>query len=129
MFGAHTLILTKRQSQALSGPGKGEKSAVETVYHASSVRIDEAHGVEFFADAVRKQWSVEAKYHARRDGTFCEDIRTRRGNANIVGAMLLARSAAFVFFARSGTTNCQEFKELMQTNPARALKFVTTSNG
>lgn len=93
------------------------------------MRIDGAHGVEFFADAVRKQWSVEAKYHARRDGTFCEDIRTRRCNANVIGAMLLARSAAFVFFARSGTANCQEFKEWLQASPAKAHRLVTTPNG
>ena len=86
-------------------------------YHASSVRIDDRHDASFFADLVRGEWSVE-KYHARRDGTYCEDIRTRRCNENVTGALLLARTIVLYFFAKSGMSNCQAFKEKMQANLA-----------
>ena len=92
-------------------------------YHASSVRIDDRHDASFFADLVRGEWSVE-KYHARRDGTYCEDIRTRRCNENVTGALLLARTIALYFFAKSCMSNCQAFKEKMQANPDMAFDLV-----
>ena len=49
MFGMHTIVQTKRQREHLSGPNKGERTAVETSYHASTIEIDERHGVDFFA--------------------------------------------------------------------------------
>ena len=53
--GARTLVLTLRQFEYIAGPKKGQRSKVETVCHVSSVPIDEGHGVEYFADAVRGQ--------------------------------------------------------------------------
>ena len=41
MFGMHTIVQTKRQWEHLSGPNKGERTAVETSYHASTIEIDE----------------------------------------------------------------------------------------
>jgi len=125
LFGSQTLVLTRRMFEYVAGPHKGEKTEPETIYHASSVAIDEGHGVGYFADAIRSQWAIESKYHARRDWTYCEDVRTRRCNENVAGAMLLARSALFVYFARSGMTNCQAFKEEMQLSPGKALRLVT----
>jgi len=124
MFGMHTLVQTFRQWMSTSGKNKGKKTSVEVVFHASTIEIDERHGVDFFADAIRSQWAIEAKYHAKRDFTYLEDVRTRRCNNNIIGAMLLARSPVFVFMAQSGIENCQEFKEELQSNRALALKMV-----
>ena len=56
---------------------------------------------------MRGQWAIESKYHARRDWAYCEDVRTRRCDENVTGAMLLARSPVFVFLAQSGMGNCQ----------------------
>ena len=56
--GARTLVLTLRQFEYIAGPKKGQRSKVEAVYHVSSVPIDEGHGVEYFADAVRRQWAM-----------------------------------------------------------------------
>ena len=106
MFGAHTLVRTWRKTEHLAGKLKGTTS-MEISYHASSVRIDARHDAGFFADGVRGEWSVE-KYHARRDGTYCEDIRTRRCDENVTGALMLARTLALYFFAKSGMSNCQE---------------------
>ena len=61
---------------------------------------------------------------SRRDGAYCEDIRTRRCDENVTGAMMLARTLALFFFARSGMTNCQSFKESLQANPDRAFDLV-----
>ena len=126
LFGARTLVMTWRQFEHLSGPKKGEKSKPELVFHASSMRVDDAHRTAFFADAVRKQWAIESKYHARRDGAYCEDIRTRRCGANVTGALMLARTPTFVFFAESETDNCQEFKETMQADKDEIFRLVTS---
>jgi len=126
LFGARTLVMTWRQFEHLSGPKKGEKTKPELVFHASSIRVDEAHRTAFFAGAVRRQWAIESKYHARRDGTYCEDIRTRRCDGNVTGALLLARTPTFVFFAESETNNCQEFKETLQSDADRTFSLVTS---
>ena len=34
-------------------PDKGKRTEVETSWHASTIEIDERHGVDFFANAVR----------------------------------------------------------------------------
>ncbi len=47
---------------------------------------------------------------------------TRRGNGNIIGAMMLARTPAFVFMAKHGIGNCQVLKENLPSNPALALR-------
>ena len=47
---------------------------------------------------------------------YCEDIRTRRCDENVTGALMLARTLALYFFAKSGMSNCQAFKEKMQAN-------------
>lgn len=122
LFGAHTLVRTWRKTEFLAGKRKG-LTTEDVSYHASSVRIDALHGAEFFGDSVRGEWSVE-KYHARRDGTYCEDIRTRRCDENVTGALMLARTLALYFFARSGMSNCQAFKEHIQANPTRAFNLV-----
>ena len=127
--GARTLVLTLRQFEYIAGPKKGQRSKVEAVYHVSSVPIDEGHGVEYFADAVRRQWAIESKYHARRDWAYCEDVRTRRCNENVTGAMLLARSPVFVFLALSGMENCQAFKEELQSDRNRVFRLVTGGTG
>ncbi len=44
-----SLVQTKRQWEYLSGPNKGERTAVETSHHASTIEIYERHGVDFFA--------------------------------------------------------------------------------
>src|SRR5574344_2919623 len=124
MFGMHTLVQPKRQWADLSGPNKGERTAVETSYHASTIEIDERHGVDFFAGAVRSEWAIETGYHGKRDFAYCEDVRTRRCNANIIGAMMLARTPAFVFMAKLGISNCQVFKENIQSNQALTLRMV-----
>ena len=124
MFGMHTIVQTKRQREHLSGPSKGERTAVETSYHASTIEIDERHGVDFFAGAVRSEWAIETGYHGKRDFAHCEDVRTRRCNANIIGAMMLARTPAFVFMAKLGISNCQVFKENLQSNQAHTLRMV-----
>ena len=129
LCGGRTLVRTRRQFEHVSGPKKGQRSKVETVYHVSSVPIDEGHGVEYFADAVRGQWAIESKYHARRDGAYCEDIRTRRCDENVTGAMLLARSPVFVFLAQSGMENCQAFKEELQSDRNRVFRLVTGGSG
>ena len=69
---------------------------------------------------MRGEWRVEA-YHARRDGAYCEDIRTRRCDENVTGALMLARTMALYFFSKSGMENCQAFKEEMQLNPDRVF--------
>ena len=43
------------------------QTAVETSYHASTIEIDESHGVDFFANAVRSEWAIETGYHGKRD--------------------------------------------------------------
>ena len=48
---------------------------------------------------------------SRRDGTYCEGIRTRRCNHNVMGAMLTAKSGTFHFFAERDMDNCLDFKE------------------
>jgi hypothetical protein len=124
MFGMRTLVVTRRQREFVSGPRKGERTAVETSYHASTVEIDEEHGVDFFASAVRAEWAIETGHHGRRDFAYCEDVRTRRCNANIIGAMLLARTPAFVFMARRGIKNSQTLKEEHQSDHALSLREV-----
>ena len=78
---------------------------------------------------MRGQWAIESKYHARRDWAYCEDVRTRRCDENVTGAMLLARSPVFVFLAQSGTGNCQAFKEEPQTDRNRVFRLVTDGPG
>ena len=124
MFGMHTLVQTLRQWEYVSGPNKGNRTEVETSYHASTVEIDKSHGVDFFAKAVRMEWTIETGYHGKRDFAYCEDVRTRRCDANIIGAMLLARTPAFVFMAKRGISNCQAFKEEHQSNHALSLREV-----
>ena len=124
MFGMHTLVRTRRQWEYVSGPNKGKRTDVETSYHASTIEIDKSHGVDFFANAVRMEWTIETGYHGKRDYAYCEDVRTRRGNGNIIGAMMLARTPAFVFMAKRGISNCQVFKENLQANRALALRMV-----
>lgn len=124
MFGMRTLVQTRRQWERLSGPHRGERTKVETSYHASTVEIDERHGVDFFANAVRSEWAIETGYHGKRDFAYCEDVRTRRCNANIIGAMMLARPPAFVFMAKRGIGNCQAFKEELQSDCALSLRMV-----
>ena len=124
MFGMRTLVQTRRQWEYLSGPHKGERTKVETSYHASTIEIDKSHGVDFFANAVRAEWAIETGYHGKRDFAYCEDVRTRRCDANIIGAMLLARTPAFVFMAKRGISNCQAFKEEHQSNHALSLREV-----
>ena len=124
MFGMHTLVQTRRQWEYLSGPDKRKRTEVETSWHASTIEIDERHGVDFFANAVRSEWAIETGYHGKRDFAYCEDVRTRRCNANIIGAMMLARTPAFVFMARRGVTNSQTFKEELQSDRALSLRMV-----
>ncbi len=124
MFGMHTLVQTRRQWEHLSGPNKGERTKVETSYHASTIEIDAEHGVDFFADAVRSEWMIETGYHGKRDFAYCEDVRTRRCCANIIGAMMLARTPAFVFMAKRGIENCQQFKEELQSDHVLSLRMV-----
>ena len=124
MFGMHTLVRTRRQWEYVSGPRRGERTAVETSYHASTIEIDESHGVDFFANAVRSEWAIETGYHGKRDFSYCEDVRTRRCNQNTIGAMMLARTPAFVFMAKRGISNCQAFKEEHQSNHALSLREV-----
>ena len=124
MFGMHTIVQTKRQWEHLSGPNKGERTAVETSYRASTIEIDERHGVDFFAGAVRSEWAIETGYHGKRDFAYCEDVRTRRCNANIIGAMMPARTPAFVFMAKRGVANSQAFKEELQSDHALPLRMV-----
>ena len=88
-----------------------------------SPRIDSRHDARFFGDLVCGEWSVK-KYHARRDGAYYEDIRTRRCGENVTGAMMLSWTLALFFFARSGMTNCQSFKESLQANPDKAFDLV-----
>ena len=126
MFGMHTLVQTKRQREHLSGPNKGERTAVETSYRASTIEIDERHGVDFFAGAVRSEWAIETGYHGKRDFAYCEDVRTRRCNANIIGAMMLARTPAFVFMAKRGVANSQAFKG---RTPVRSRPATTDGRG
>lgn len=124
MFGMHTLVQTRRQWEHLSGPNKGERTKVETSYHASTIEIDAEHGVDFFADAVRSEWTIETGYLGKRDFAYCEDVRTRRCCANIIGAMMLARTPAFVFMAKRGIENCQQFKEELQSDHVLSLRMV-----
>ena len=124
MFGMHTLVQTKRQWEYLSGPNNGKRTKVETSYHASTIEIDERHGVDFFADAVRSEWMIETGYHGKRDFAYCEDVRTRRCCANIIGAMMLARTTAFVFMEKCGIKNCQQFKEELLADHAISLRMV-----
>lgn len=124
MFGMHTLVQTRRQWEHLSGPNKGKRTKVETSYHASTIEIDAEHGVDFFADAVRSEWAIETGYHGKRDFAYCEDVRTRRCCANIIGAMMLARTPAFVFMAKRGIENCQQFKEELQSDHVLSLRMV-----
>ena len=124
MFGMHTIVQTMRQWEYLSGPNKGKQTKVETSYHASTIEIDERHGVDFFAGAVRSEWAIETGYHGKRDFAYCEDVRTRRCCANIIGAMMLARTPAFVFMAKRGIKNCQQLKEELQADHAISLRMV-----
>ena len=124
MFGMHTLVQTRRQWEYLSGPDKGKRTEVETSWHASTIEIDERHGVDFFANAVRSEWAIETGYHGKRDFAYCEDVRTRRCCANIIGAMMLARTPAFVFMAKRGIENCQQFKEELQSDHVLSLRMV-----
>ena len=78
---------------------------------------------------MRGPWAIESKYHARRDWAYCEDVRTRRCNENVTGAMLLARSPVFVFLALSGMENCQAFKEELQSDRNRVFRLVTGGTG
>ena len=82
------------------------------------------HGVDFFASAVRSEWAIETGYHGKRDFAYCEDVRTRRCKANIIGAMMLARTPAFVFMAKRGVTNSQAFKEELLSDHAISLRMI-----
>ena len=124
MFGMHTLVQTRRQWEYLSGPDKGKRTEVETSWHASTIEIDERHGVDFFANAVRSEWAIETGYHGKRDFAYFEDVRTRRCNANIIGAMMLARTPTFVFMAKRGVTNSQTFKEELQSDRSLSMRMV-----
>ena len=124
MSGMPALVPPRRQWEHLSGPNKGERTKVETSYHASTIEIDAEHGVDFFADAVRSEWTIETGYHGKRDFAYCEDVRTRRCCANIIGAMMLARTPAFVFMAKRGIENCQQFKEELQSDHVLSLRMV-----
>lgn len=135
MVGAHTLIVTKRHIAFLgrpfkSGKHKGQyrvlKESDETVLHASSICIDKIHDAKWFGSAIRNYWGIETGYHSRRDGTYCEDMRTRRGNRNVISAMLLARTVAMYFYAKSGMDNAQAFRETIARTPRKALRFVTS---
>ncbi len=128
MFGMHTLVQTRRQWEHLSGPNKGKRTEVETSYHASTIEIDELHGVDFFANAVRSEWVIETAYHGKRDFAYCEDIRTRRCCSNVIGAMMLARTPAFVFMAKRGVANSQAFKEELQSDYALLLRMVVDAS-
>ena len=77
-----------------------------------------------------KEWTIETGYHGKRDYAYCEDVRTRRCNANIIGAMMLARTPAFVFMAKRGVANSQAFKKELQSDHALPLRMVVdaTSN-
>ena len=59
-----------------------------------------------------------------RDFAYCEDVRTRRCRANIIGAMMLAMTPTFVFMAKHGVTNSQAFKEELQSDHALSLRMV-----
>lgn len=120
--GAHTLVWSHRVVEHLSGPNRG-KTSKEDAFHLCSLKHT-GYTATAFAKAVRRHWSVE-KYHSRRDGAYCEDMRTRRCNDNVIGAMLIARSAAFHFFAESGMDNCQAFKEHLQSHPNEVFRMVT----
>ena len=45
-------------------------------------------------------------------------------SGNVIGAMMLARTPAFVFMAKHGISNCQVFKENLQSNRTLALRMV-----
>ena len=124
MFGMHTLVQTRRQWEYLSGPYKGKRTEAETSYHASTIEIDERHGADFFANAVRLEWMIETVYHGKRDFAYCEDTRTRRCCTNIIGAMMLARTPTFVFMAKNGIGNSQVFKEELQSDHNLSLRMV-----
>ena len=119
-----SLVQTRRQRERLSGPHKGEQTKVETSYHASTVEIDERHGADFCANAVRSEWAIETGCHGKRDFACCEDVRTRRCDANIIGAMMSARTPTFVFMSKRGIGNCQAFKEELQSDQALSLRMV-----
>lgn len=96
----------------------------EEAFHASSLRLDRFHDAEYFGNAIRNYWKIETGYHSRRDRAYCEDVRTRRRNRNVVAAMMIARTAGMFFFANSGSNNAEAFKEHMQRNPRKVLRCV-----
>ena len=84
------------------------------------------------ADELKRFGELEEKYHYMGEthsggdtlDLDCEDVRTRRCNANIIGAMMLARTPAFVFMAKRGVANSQAFKEELQSDHALPLRMV-----
>ena len=74
----YTLVQTRHQWEHPSRPNKGRRTDVETSYHASTIKIDEWHGVDyFFANAVRSEWAIETGCNGKRVLAYCEDVRNR----------------------------------------------------
>ena len=66
-------------------------------------------------------YSIIAKI--RDKGLGCEDVRTSRFSAHIIGAMMPTRTPAFVFMDKRVVTNSQAFKEELQSDCALSLRM------
>ena len=86
MFGMRTLVQTRRQWEHLSGPHKGERTKVETSYHASTIEIDERHGVDFAANLPKLHIDVGVSLCGRRSFRRCtprQFLRVHLGGSQV----------------------------------------------
>ena len=67
MFGMHTLVQTRRQWEYLSGPDRGKRTEVETSWHASTIEIDERHGVEETSSGSKMERIVQRNENVWRE--------------------------------------------------------------
>jgi predicted transposase YbfD/YdcC len=91
-------IQVERQVHAFQPATGCWKTSIETSFYLSNRAID----ANLAADAIRKHWRIENKFHYTRDVTLCEDASRIRKNPG-----LFARMRSFAYnilrFNQSGT--------------------------
>jgi hypothetical protein len=91
-------IQVERQVHAFQPATGCWKTSIETSFYLSNRAID----ANLAADAIRKHWRIENKFHYTRDVTLCQDASRIRKNPG-----LFARMRSFAYnilrFNQSGT--------------------------
>ena len=100
-----------------------ERLAASGDRHARTCRQSNIHGRQLYQNAshaaIPKAAGPELFHGDLVHGAF--SLWTK---ANIIGAMMLARTPVFVFMAKRGVTNSQAFKEDLQSDYAISLRML-----